>query len=158
MEEFLLTGLFGCFLIVVCSLNVYELLRYLWNQLPDMTLPPRLRVLAVVGAIFISHILNIWFFGAIYYLFHHYEIGNLSGPPIENGTFVVDIFTCMYYSAVIYTTLGLGDITPTGPLRMITNVESLTGFILIGWTVSFTYIAMIKFWELPHRKGKNNEP
>lgn len=155
MEEFLLSGLFGCFLIIACSLNVYEILRYMWSKLPDMTLPPRMRVMMVLAATFVAHILNIWFFGAIYYMFHYNNLGALTGAAVDNGTFIVDIFSCMYYSAVIYTTLGLGDITPTGALRMITNVESLTGFILIGWTVSFTYIAMLKFWELPHRKGKS---
>lgn len=43
---------------------------------------------------------------------------------------------------------------PLGSIRMITGVESLTGFLLIGWTVSFTYLAMEKFWELPHHRGK----
>jgi len=148
MEQFFLTGIFGCMLIIACSLNVYELMRYLWGRLPAMTLEPRLRVLIVLGAIFVSHILNIWFFGLIYYFFNEYHLGSLRENIADIAP--LDIFTCMYYSAVIYTTLGLGDMIPTGALRMITNVESLTGFILIGWTVSFTYLAMIKFWELPH--------
>lgn len=152
MQEFLLTGLLGILLIAVCCLIIYELLRYCWNLLPHLTWPPRLRVLAVVGSMFLAHILNIWLFGLVYYLLHHFNLGTLSGPGIERGSYTLDLFGCIYFSSVIYSTLGLGDITPGGALRMITGVEGLTGFILIGWTVSFTYLAMQKFWELPHRR------
>lgn len=151
MEEFLLTGLFGCLVIALCCLNIYELLRYIWNKLPSMTVAPRLRVLFVVGAIFVSHIVNIWFFGLIYYCFQQYQLGGLSHTQ-PGMSEMPDFVTCLYYSGVVYSTLGLGDMVPYGALRMITNVESLTGFILIGWTVSFTYLAMVKFWELPHRR------
>ena len=154
MESFLLSGLFGCIVISVCCLNIYELLRYIWNKLPNMQVMPRVRVLIVVAAIFISHIANIWVFGAVYYFFSQYGIGELvAASELEDQVHhLPDLVSCIYYSGVVYTTLGLGDMIPTGALRMITNVESLTGFILIGWTVSFTYLAMVKFWELPHKR------
>ncbi len=155
MEEFLFTGIFGCVLIALCCLNIYELLRYIGNRLPNMTMPPRLRVLMVVGCIFIAHITNIWFFGIIYYYFHLFQLGALNGP--DQTPLAADIVTSLYYSGVVYTTLGLGDLVPSGALRMITNVESLTGFILIGWTVSFTYLAMIRFWEIPHSIGRKTD-
>jgi hypothetical protein len=91
-------------------------------------------------------------FGFVYYLLHYFSLGTLTGAAIEHGKYTFDIFGCLYFSAVIYSTLGLGDISPEGALRMITGVEALSGFILIGWTVSFTFLAMQKFWELPHRK------
>jgi Ion channel len=152
MLEFLSAGLLGCLLICICCLNIYELQRYIWRVLPKLTWPPRLRVLAVIGCIFIAHILNIWLFGIVYYLLHHFNLGTLTGPAIEHGNYTLDIFGCIYFSAVIYSTVGLGDISPIGALRMVTGVEALTGFILIGWTVSFTFLAMQKFWELPHRR------
>jgi hypothetical protein len=152
MQEFLLTGLLGALLIGICCINIYELLRWSWKILPTLTWPPHLRVLAVVASMFLTHILNIWLFGFVYYLLHHFDLGTLSGNDISNGSYSLDIFGCIYYSAVVYSTLGLGDITPQGALRMITGVEGLTGFLLIGWTVSFTYLAMQTFWELPHRR------
>ena len=95
---------------------------------------------------FIAHIANIWLFGIVYFLFKCLSSpGALTGGAIDTNKYTLDIFGCMYFSAVIYSTLGLGDITPTGALRMITGVEALTGFILMGWTVSFTYLAMQKF-------------
>ncbi len=152
MQEFLLAGLLGTILISACCLNVYEVLRYCWKLMPNMTIRPRLRVMVVVASIFLSHIVNIWLFGFVYYVLHHFNLGTLSGSAVDQGSYTLDIFGCMYYSAVIYTTLGLGDISPLGALRMITGVEALTGFMLLGWTVTFTYLAMEKFWVLPHSK------
>jgi len=148
MQEFLFTGLLGILLIALCCLTIYESQRYIWNKLPHLTWPPHLRVLSVVGAMFMVHIVNIWLFGFVYYFLNYFHLGTLAGAGIERGNYTLDIFGCLYFSSVIYSTLGLGDISPGGALRMITGVEALTGFIMIGWTVSFTYLAMQKFWEL----------
>jgi len=55
---------------------------------------------------------------------------------------------CLYFSAETYTSLGFGDLTPAGPLRLLSGVEALNGLVLIGWSASFTYIAMERFWNL----------
>ena len=156
MREFFFTGLLGCLLITVCCFNVYELLRQAWKHLPGMKSHPRMRVLMIMSCIFVVHIVNIWIFGITYYLLHTHNMGTLNGSSVEQGQYAIDFFGCLYFSAVNYSTLGLGDITPTGALRMITGVEALTGFIMIGWTVSFTYLAMEKFWPLPHRRNEKN--
>ena len=75
-------------------------------------------------------------------------------PPLPGGeTLDPSLVDYAYYSTVAYTTLGLGDLVPTGGLRILTGIESLNGFILITWTASFTYLAMEKFWgqHLPRR-------
>ncbi len=155
MQEFIITSILGILLIGVCSLSIYELLRFVWNRLPHMTMMPRKRVLLVIGAVFLGHIFNIWVFGVVYYALTQAGMGTLAGTSVANGDYVVDFFGCLYFSSVSYTTLGLGDVTPEGALRMITGVEGLAGFILIGWTVTFTYLAMEKFWGLPH--GRNQK-
>ena len=152
MQEFLITSLIGILLIGVASLVIYEVLRYVWQRLPQMTMMPRKRVLLVIAAVFFGHIVNIWVFGVVYYVLTEHGMGTLSGASVIRGDYMVDFFGCLYFSAVSYSTLGLGDVTPEGALRMIAGVEALTGFILIGWTVTFTYLAMEKFWNLPHRR------
>lgn len=158
MLEFILTGLLGVVLISLCSLNIYESLRYVWKRLPGLNWSPRMHILAVVWLLFFAHIVNIWLFGIVYYALHYFGLGTLSGASIEHGHYALNFFGCLYFSAVTYSTLGLGDITPEGALRMITGVEALAGIIMIGWTVSFTYLAMQKFWELPHHKHKHPKP
>jgi hypothetical protein len=53
----------------------------------------------------------------------------------------------VYFSAVCYTTLGLGDIVPTGAIRFLVGTESLTGFVLITWSASFTFVEMERYWR-----------
>lgn len=157
MFEFLYTGLIGLSLIAICSLIIYEILRYIWTLLPKLTWPPRPRVFAVIGGVFFGHILNIWLFGLVYYCILSTGLGQFIGKAIERGEYTLDIFGCIYISSVIYTTLGTGDITPEGALRMIAGVEALVGFMLIGWTISFTYLSMEKFWSLPHRRAPKKD-
>ena len=44
--------------------------------------------------------------------------------------------------------MGFGDLTPTGPLRMLAGVEALNGLLLIGCSASYTYLAMERFWPV----------
>ena len=50
-------------------------------------------------------------------------------------------------SAITYTTVGFGDVVPVGPIRFLSGMEALTGFVMIGWTASFTYLEMERFWR-----------
>jgi len=49
-----------------------------------------------------------------------------------------------YFSIVNYTSLGLGDIYPTGHLRFMAGVESLNGFLLISCSAAYIFILMTK--------------
>ncbi len=50
-----------------------------------------------------------------------------------------------YYSAITYTAVGFGDIWPTGPLRLFTAIEAITGLVLIAWTASAVFLAMRQY-------------
>ena len=41
----------------------------------------------------------------------------------------------------------LGDLTPSGPMRLLAGVEALNGLLLIGWSASYIYISMERFWS-----------
>jgi len=60
------------------------------------------------------------------------------------GDFTQGFQDCAYYSFVTYTTLGFGDLVPTGPIRFLTGIEALSGLVLIAWTASFLYLQMQK--------------
>jgi potassium channel LctB len=57
---------------------------------------------------------------------------------------VVGLMDLFYFSLINITTLGLGDIYPTGHLRAITGIESLTGFMIISCTAQFVFNTMKK--------------
>ena len=45
-----------------------------------------------------------------------------------------------------YTTLEIGDLHPSGVMRLIAGVESLNGLVLIGWSASCTHLTMEELW------------
>jgi len=48
---------------------------------------------------------------------------------------------------------------PIANVRLIAGVEALTGLMLIGWSASFTYLAMEKFWPLhAERQHRRRRP
>ena len=47
-----------------------------------------------------------------------------------------------YFSLVNFTTLGRGDLTPTGHLRFMAGIEALQGFLLITASGSFLFQVM----------------
>lgn len=132
-----------CFcLVVATSLLHYEILRSTNSGLAALRIPERAKVLVVILAAFVAHSLEIALYGASMYMLVAWSgAGSLSGAAgfsLEN---------CLYFSAETYTSLGFGDLTPVGPVRMLAGVEALNGLLLIGWSASFTYIAMERFWS-----------
>lgn len=142
-------------IIALTSLITYEILGYVWNLLPRLTISRRLRVLFILVPIFMAHITSIWVYGVVYFLIENYtSFGHLTGN-ISVATLSYDSFIDrLYFSASTYASLGLGDIIPNKDLRMLSSAEVLNGLVLIGWTVSFTYLTMEKFWtnHPPHTK------
>ncbi len=139
------------FILVVLSVFIhYELLRAVSNILPSMTVKLRARLLVIIAVVFIAHIAEISLFALAFGLMQHqWSLGGISGN-LEGGW--LDYF---YFSAANYTTLGMGDIYPKGHLRFVASIESLTGLVLIGWSASYTYLAMSKFWGMT--KSKNSK-
>jgi hypothetical protein len=143
------TGLFAVVMVVACVLIHYETLRIASVLMPKLTLRPRKRILFVMGAAFVAHSLEVWLCAAGFYVIGHMTtLGGVAGK--FDGSF----YEYLYFSTVSYTSLGIGDLYPTGVLRILTGVEALVGLAMIAWTGSFTYLAMEKFWSL-HRTSQD---
>ncbi len=139
----MLTVVLTCLaLIVLTSVFHYEVLRLLNVWLPKLKIPNRPKLLVVVLVTFAAHAVEILVYGlAMFLLITQFGVGALEGPlqsPLEAS---------MYFSAETYTSLGFGDIRPLGPVRLLAGVEALNGLLLIGWSASYLYIAMEKFWR-----------
>jgi hypothetical protein len=52
----------------------------------------------------------------------------------------------VYFSAITFATVGYGDFVPTGLVRFLSGTEALTGFVLITWSASFTFLEMQRYW------------
>jgi hypothetical protein len=129
-------------LVAVAVLIHYEALYLLTVFIPKLKVKHRLRVLfGFFGALF-AHVVEIWLFAfAYYFLNHSTDFGNLE------GRFDGSLMDCSYFSFTNYTSLGFGDIQPTGDLRFLAGLEALTGLLLIGWTISFMSLEMQKLWQ-----------
>jgi len=97
-------------------------------------------LIGVLGAL-ASHTIHILLYGLAFYWISGY--GDLGSLEIDGP---VSLSDCLYFSVSNYTSLGVGDIRPLGPLRFIAGFEALTGLVLITWTASFLFIEMEKAW------------
>jgi len=133
---------FAVLLVVICTIIHYEVLYSMSNRLARMVGKGRKRVLlSVLGAI-VAHQLQIIVFSLGYYLLLGFgRYGSLEGE------FSRSLLDTSYYSFVVYTSLGFGDITPVGPIRFMTNLETVTGLVMIAWTASFLFMQMQKYWN-----------
>lgn len=91
-------------------------------------------------------------YSVAYFLIENYtSLGKIVGSERVYGVNVDSFFDCLYFSAATYTSLGLGDLIPTHHMRMLVGAEVLNGLVMIGWTVSFTFLTMEKFWSSPKK-------
>ncbi|HTQ77640.1 MAG TPA: ion channel [Burkholderiales bacterium] len=129
-------------LVLACILCHYEVLRAVNDVVPRVTrVPERARILVAIGGAVASHVFQVLMFAFAYYLLRDYlRLGTFAGH-------FRDAFSSfLYFSTETYTTTGFGDIRPIGYVRLLIGVEALTGMVMVGWTVSFSYLQMRRFW------------
>jgi hypothetical protein len=139
----MLVTLVVCPLLIIVAVVVhYESLVGLHAFLNRLRYFGRRRLVGVLGAL-LAHLVEIALFAVSYALLAPSgRYGQLHGPGNWQGT----ASDYLYYSAVAYTSLGFGDVTPTGHLRILTAVETLTGLVLVAFTASFLYTSMQLYW------------
>ena len=70
------------------------------------------------------------------FVLHMVEIGVFAGFYLAVGA-LGDIEEALHYSASTYATLGQAGEYPTYEWRLVGAIESLIGFLLIGWSTAF---------------------
>ncbi|MFC3228476.1 ion channel [Marinibaculum pumilum] len=53
----------------------------------------------------------------------------------------------LYIAGINYTTLGYAQLEVSGPLRMVTMLQSLGGFMLLTWSAGYLYAACGRYWR-----------
>lgn len=130
-------------IVVACVILHYEAFIGLTAFLSRIhTHRHRQRLLIMMFALIVLHVIEIWIFaGGLYWLMLDPANGRIDGAT------PVYFLDQVYFSAVCYTTLGLGDLVPHGAIRFMTGMESLVGFLLITWSASFTFFEMERHWR-----------
>lgn len=140
-------------LVAVVLIIHYDAMRLisLWMK-RFHSLAPRPRMLLAMGGIFVAHMAEIVVFAVGYLVLHRYErFGDFAGEAAKPENFG----EYLYFSTITYTSLGFGDVYPTGGLRMVAGIESLIGLLLIAWSASFTYLLMVDLWPLHGGKRRH---
>lgn len=137
--------------LVAVSLAVlahYEGLIFLSHRLRRAQGPQRIKVLYSILSVIALHVTEIWLFGATLWLLLQWpDCGHIA--PGVNVSDPFGFLDAIYLSATTFTTLGFGDLAPIGPIRFLSGTEALSGFVLITWSASFTYLEMERFWRNP---------
>ncbi len=133
-------------LVAIAIMIHYEMLYRLSRLMPTLVIKHRYRLVVGIFGALMAHIAEIWMFAFGYHFVIKFtSLGTLIA--FDSGESLEGIMNCIYYSFVTYTTLGFGDVIPTGSLRFLTGLEALTGLVLITWTASFMYFEMQKYWD-----------
>ncbi len=103
----------------------------------------RLKMLGVISAVVVAHMAEAGVYGFAFWL---------GGQVMHIGRFVGDVptsaFQYYYFALETYTTQSVGDLYPVGGLRVLASLEPLVGLILIGWSTSFSFLFMRRYWRL----------
>lgn len=123
----------------------YEVLSQLNRHITSWSQKPRPRMLIIILGLLLTHVVEIWIFaGSYWFLGGYVDLGELVHVDQAANVILLDY---VYFSAAVYTTLGFGDIIPTGQVRFLAGTEALTGLMLITWSASFTFLEMQRFWR-----------
>jgi hypothetical protein len=83
---------------------------------------------------------------------HTVEVWLWAGAFVQTG--VVEGFeNALYLSTVTFSTVGFGDVRPNPEWRLFVALESIGGFILIGWSIAFLIAASTRHG--PFRSGEH---
>jgi Ion channel len=129
-------------LVVASILIHYEALRLMSTFVPNLEVAVRVKVLIVVIGCFFAHTLEVWLYAGAFLCIFKSGLGSLKGQVDESFA------DFLYFSATSYSTMGIGDVYPTGALRLISGIEGINGLFLIAWSTSFTYFVMDRLWPL----------
>ncbi len=138
-----------CLVMVVLTVGThYEGLQLLTRVLDRSALHGRAAMLIVILWLFALHSIEIGLYAVAFMVMAAIETEQSFG-----GFFTGQWIDYFYFSAVSYTSLGIGDVYPHGGPRLVAGIEALNGLMMIAWSASYSYLMMERLWGLP---GKSN--
>jgi len=134
-----------------CVVIHYETLSMIIRLFAKRRLHVRLALPLAVYVMLLAHVVEILLYALGYSVLIAY------GPPgvgALEGSYEPGLADTFYFSSSVYTTVGFGDITPEGPLRLLAGTEALVGLVMITWSASFSFIAMQIYWKAKGHGGE----
>lgn len=129
--------------VVACVMVHYEGLAWMSRRLLRRhDANPRRKVLLGVLGVLSLHVAELWLFGATFW-----GLGQLSGTGHVIGADPLGLLEAVYLATMAYTTVGFGDVSPVGAIRLLAGTCALTGFVMITWSASFLFLEMERYWR-----------
>lgn len=95
-----------------------------------------LTLIVIFSGLLVIHTIEILIFAGIYAMLLPLEwTGSL------DGSFTGSVNDFIYFSGINYATLGYTQIKTDGPIRLISMMQSLGGFMVLTWSATFVYAA-----------------
>lgn len=102
----------------------------------------RHRMVGLICGLVLLHFMSIVVFGmGIWVVLQFPGTGSISGGHAAS------LFDSFYLSAMTYSTVGFGDLTPKGPIRWLAGTEALVGLMMVAWSASFAFREMSLHWN-----------
>lgn len=137
----LVVGGVSALVTLACVLFHYEMMSWSSRLIPRVGLRRRARIVILILALLVAHVIEVWIFAFAYWLLDGWpQLGHLEGSFDEGALDFV------YFSVTTFTTLGFGDMVPTGAIRILCGSEALLGFGLITWSASLAFLEMQHDW------------
>lgn len=126
--------LMGLALLLVCGGVHYVAMTTLHERITRLPVNRAAKAQLALLGLSAAHLIEAGLYAAGFRLGERLALGGFSGADTSDGMSV------FYFSLVNYTSLGLGDIYPTGHLRFLAGLESLNGFLLISCSAAMLYL------------------
>jgi Ion channel len=137
----MLLGALMVYLTIYVHYEALTLVSVLTDILPRNR---HLRLFCIISGVFLAHTVEVWLYAVAFYVLGEWlQLGEIGGDINQSFR------SYLYFSTVSYTSLGLGDIYPTGNLRLVTGIEALNGLLLIAWSGTYTYLHANAEWIWP---------
>jgi hypothetical protein len=130
-----LTVLFHTAGLVALTRGMNRIVR--WFRLHRHDFGKSVAMVTTVLGLFLLHTVEIWIWAVVFFWIH--AVG-----PFEDA---------LYLSTVGFSTVGYGDIRVAQEWRLLTALEAINGFILIGWSTAYLVSASTRHG--PFRLGEH---
>jgi len=108
-----------------------------WFRLHRHDFGKSVAMVTTVLGLFLLHTVEIWIWAVLFLWIH--AVGTFEGA--------------LYLSTVAFSTVGNGDIRVAPEWRLLTALEAINGFILIGWSTAYLVSASTRHG--PFRLGEH---
>ena len=93
----------------------------------------------IIMCIIAAHLIEIGFYAFVFSMADgSFNLGTLGANTDTSA------FEYFYFAAETYSSLGYGDIFPTGAMRLIAAIEPLNGILMLTWSGSFLFMLVQK--------------